>query len=323
MEATKKIAELRAEINKISAEAKKTKENYKQRLKNVVSRLPKNYASIASFITTAEKKEIYNVRQGRKINEEILSVLEQIAEEYQKTIQKNSHNIKNEFVTNENIYKENCNVIADLQENLYNLQKDLHNPENFTNHNETQNPETQEKNNNTDTKETFVKKVSLSLYNNNIKNNLDIKKESKERKQNRETAKLFKEVFPDFQTFRNMLPDWDEFTAKHWYEQAEYWSSENNAKKKDWIKTVQIWNKRNPIKYINNSNQTNQTNQSNEIKIKETKNKIQRLENELNDLRILWKERPHQREYINQEAKSIQNEIKRLQKWLLLNTTTK
>jgi hypothetical protein len=231
MEATKKIAELRAEINKI-LEAKKTaKENYKQRLKNVVSRLPKNYASIASFITDKPAKEIYNVRQGRKMNEEILTVLEQIAEEYQKTIQKNSHNITNEFATNENLYKENCNVIADLQENLHNLQKDLHNPENFTNHNETQNPEKQEKNNNTDTKETFVKKVTLSLYNNNIKNNIDIKKESKERKQ-KETAKLFKEVFPDFQTFRNMLPDWDELTARHWYEQAEYWSNENNAKKK-------------------------------------------------------------------------------------------
>lgn len=363
MNTTKRISELRAEMQEILKQKAQERKQYKERLQNVIPRLPKNYATLATFINPKiTKEQVYNVRFGRKQDFEILELLEQIADDHEpepepeptkkfvssnETLQENlqssqdfttnlvssleplqnnlqnHQNITTKIVENsnnlQNNLQENSTITTNLVENTTALQENLNNSQlstkefaiqklmqNATNEQLTQICKHETEGQLQTEKELYSKKVSI--YNNNINLNNLIEKKSKEKKQNstKQTAKLFKEAFPNFVSFRSALPEWDELTCIHWYEQAEYWSEEGNKRKKDWIKTVKIWNKRNPFKAL----PTNQN--QNATKFNEITSKILKLQNELDDLRKAWKANPQKRKWIEEQANAITKEINQL-----------
>jgi hypothetical protein len=132
---------------------------------------------------------------------------------------------------------------------------------------------------------------------------------------------LFSEAFKDFESFRKHLPEWSDLQCRHWFEQAEYWSSENEAKKIDWIKTVKIWQNRTPFQSINPHQQNRKfqentfENESSEIlatDAPETKVKKINYQISLHENLLAKALNNYQREEIEEKIKALKNRLNRI-----------
>ncbi|MCU0439197.1 MAG: hypothetical protein MUC49_14965 [Raineya sp.] len=132
---------------------------------------------------------------------------------------------------------------------------------------------------------------------------------------------LFSEAFKDFKTFREQLPEWSDLQCKHWFEQAEYWSSENTAKKIDWIKTVKIWQNRTPFQSISPHQQNRKfqentfESESSEILATDTPEmKVRKLEYQisLHEKLIEKALNNYQKEELEEKIKILKNRLNRI-----------
>jgi hypothetical protein len=146
-----------------------------------------------------------------------------------------------------------------------------------------------------------IEKYKQAIYNSNINNN-------------KINKILFIDAFPNLQSFRNEIKEWSDEKCKHWYDQAEYWSSETNGKKIDWIKTVKLWDNKSPYTPKNTVSvaANAQKVQYYSPNLKNLELKKQEIELKIEHYREIWVQQPNKREWITQEVNYYKMELKKL-----------